>query len=757
MIITQAKKSAVKSHDFQETSCTIDAEDMRFVSSLLRNNYSNPTLATIREVIANAVDANLEASATKNIEVSLPTSLNPTFCVRDYGGGLSQEDMMELYSKFGKSTKRASNNYIGGFGIGKFAPLSYGDSFSVVSWNSGKKTTYSVFIDENEDTKILKLDESEIQQSKRKGNGLEIRVAVADEDVSNFREQCLKFLIFFRKSPTIINLGDDKVKDIVKFLEGTDDSWFFLETEVNNYGRYSHRDHNSSAIMGDVAYPIDPRSMNFSSYEDGNAISNLLSCDSLLLRFPIGALKLHHSRESIEYNKDTQEIICNKAREIILDMRKIATTKLKGAKDLWEAMKLYNSIANNMDHNLKDIFRNAFHWKGIKITSAYFRKERLPSSDYSTEDMSIKVYTKRDDEGIADGYAVKTQKESHAYAQKGSVLALDDVESPHGGALRARTIFNGDSDIESIFCIKFNNAEILKQFNKSQYFNKVSSDTLIKFSETEKAKSVRGTSSYNKGNSRANIALFEFDMESRGYRNTDWWNSSASKEVEDGIFVPIYNYRFVDSSTKNELMPLKQLRNALHELKEMKVKIPNIYGVRIKDMKKAEGLGLESIMTFYKREAKKLLNNKQILIKIADYDQLDSYHIEQWHHLESDTYCSKFFNYCKKNDLPKDSLMYKFLHLNCKKSSLMEDVRPYNRLISYLHRFDGDHKVLPEKPSFNYLSVRESVYETYPMLRHLTFADWGDHKQDKKIGLEYIKQMDNLIELGQSKKMEKVA
>jgi len=626
--------------------------------------------------------------------------------------------------------------------------LSYGDSFSVVSWNGGKKTTYNVFIDENEDTKILKLDES---PNSVLDDGLEIRVAVADEDVFNFRRECLQFFRFFKERPTIINLGDDKVEDVDKFLEGENDTWFFTEGECGGYG------YNASAIMGDVAYPIDPHSMNFSG-DDANAIKNLLSCESLYLRFPIGTLKLHHSRESIEYNKKTQEIIFNKTREVLRDMKEIATNKLKDAQDLWEAKRLYNSIVNTMDYNLRGIFKDAFHWDGIKIDSAYFSKERLPTSDYHTEDMTMKVYTKREDANVTNGYAVKTQKESYAYAQKGSVLAIDDVESPHGGALRARTIFNSDDSIESIYCIKFNNAKIQKQFSDNQHFDKVSEKSIIRFSETDKAKVVRGTSNYNKGNSRANIALFEFDMEgSRHYRNTDWWNNSTSKEVEDGVFVPIYNYRFVNPSTKDEVMTLDQLKNSLSQLKEMKVKIPKVYGVRVKDIEKAEELGLESLSTFYKRKAKKLLNNKEILVKIANYKQLDTHHRDTWYNLENYVGLKKFFSYCKKNNLSKDSLMYKFLKLNSIKDSLMEEVHPYNLLILHLCKFDRNYEVLSEKASFDYLSVRESVYKTYPMLRHLTFSDWGDHKEDEKMGLDYVKQMDNIMKLEESKNFEKVA
>ena len=82
MIITQEKsKEVINSHNFDQVRCTIDAEDMRYVASLLRNNYSNTRLAVIREISANALDANAEAGVSRSIEIKMPTSLNPTFAV----------------------------------------------------------------------------------------------------------------------------------------------------------------------------------------------------------------------------------------------------------------------------------------------------------------------------------------------------------------------------------------------------------------------------------------------------------------------------------------------------------------------------------------------------------------------------------------------------------------------------------------------------------------------------------------------------
>ena len=72
MIIEKTQKTIVQSHDFDSVNCTIDAEDMRYVASLLRNNYSNTRLAVIREISANALDANTEANSKRKIEIVLP-------------------------------------------------------------------------------------------------------------------------------------------------------------------------------------------------------------------------------------------------------------------------------------------------------------------------------------------------------------------------------------------------------------------------------------------------------------------------------------------------------------------------------------------------------------------------------------------------------------------------------------------------------------------------------------------------------------
>ena len=414
MIITQDKnKQVVQSHDFDSVNCTIDAEDMRYVASLLRNNYSNPTLAVVREISANALDANLEANASRKVEVTVPSQLNPHFVVRDFGGGLSQEDIFGLYSKYGKSTKRDSNNYIGAFGIGKFAPLSYGNNFTVVSYHGGKKISYNVFVNEDDDTKIVRLHEEPTSEP----TGLSVEVAIADDDVDTFREVVKNFFRFFsdEEMPKLIGVGEDEkfFPDFDVVMEAKDGSWKILEDSQDYWARNHHESH---AIMGRVHYPLDPSAINFDaiavdddeeSQQNARDLRELASQDNLYIRFDIGQLKLHHSRESLEYNKNTQLEILHTLQKVREDIEDIAKEKLGDAEDLWDAKVKYAQVVNALPHGLKNIFSNSFEWDGIKIDSPTIDR------NYKYQDeVIITEYTKQSDSDATDGYKVRSNKSS---------------------------------------------------------------------------------------------------------------------------------------------------------------------------------------------------------------------------------------------------------------------------------------------------------------------------------------------------------
>ena len=608
MIITQDKqKQVVQSHDFESVNCTIDAEDMRYVASLLRNNYSNPILAVIREISANALDANAEANSSRQIEITLPSNLNPRFIVRDFGDGLSKEDVFGLYSKYGKSTKRTSNNYIGAFGIGKFAPLSYGDNFTCVSHHNGIKSSYNIFVNEDDDTKIVEIGKG---VPSNEPSGMSVEVAVADSDVNTFREVAGEFFRFFPKEdlPKFIGVGDDEefLKPYNVIMEG--DNWFIIEQKRHGYN-YGHH-HESHAMMGRVSYPIVSHSINVNTYLTEaqktkgyeRQLKALLAQDNLYIKFNIGQLKLHHSREAIEYNKATQKEIVSVLLEVRKQIGEIAKEKLSNAEDIWDAKAKYAQVINSLPYNLRDIFENAFEWNGSAVKSMTFDR------DYKyQDDILITEYYKEDDVDSTDGYRIRSQKNSRINPTENTALVIQDMKSPHGNALRARTLFKNDDTLQGavfVRCTTQDAEDHLYDVDGMQ-FNLVKKDRFNFTSEIEKAK-LQSRGKAVRGESRSDVAFFELDWEKTNhhYRNTDYWLNCTENidDLEESdktlIYVPISNYKVVEENAtgQEESITLNSLVNdvnailKLHKNEDDSFDKDNVLvlGVRRKDCSKLD-------------------------------------------------------------------------------------------------------------------------------------------------------------------------
>ena len=615
MIITEEKnKRVVRSHDFKEVNCTIDAEDMRYVASLLRNNYSNTRLAVVREISANALDANAEANSDKKIQIKLPTSMNPTFSVRDFGGGLSQEDVFGLYSKYGKSTKRTSNNYIGAFGIGKFAPLSYGENFTCVSYHGGKKTSYNIFVDESDDTKIVQLHE----EPSNEPTGLSIEVAVADGDTNEFREITQNFFRFFPQNdmPEFIGVEDDFIKNEEKILESNNDEWFIVKREQNYYTR-----HSAHVLMGRVAYPLDRHSINTENFiKDDNKraiVDNLLSMDGFYLRVPLGSVKLHHSREALEYNKSTQKKIVASLLRSVDEIQKIAKEKLADSDDLWDAKRNYAKIVNAMPHQMSKVFENSFEWKGIKINSPDFYR------DYQLQDTLIITHSiKNKDSDARNGFKISSQKTGRAICQDNCLFVIQDLESSHGNNLRVRTLMNEDETLKSVYIIHAKTPSAQSELDNEWQIGLIDKKHIRYTSNVEKEKPQR--SGVRKANgSRANIPLFVMTDDRHVYRNADYWKNASDdiQSVEDDVsnvegswegklvYVPIKNYK-IDDNEMTELGAMKNRISRIHaeskeDSDEKKLKL---FGVRAGDVKKLDDSVWISFSNFFEEYCKRVIN-----------------------------------------------------------------------------------------------------------------------------------------------------
>jgi len=716
MIVTSEKsKRVISSHEFESVNCTIDAEDMRYVASLLRNNYSNPTLAVVREITANALDANLEAGSSRRVEVTVPSQLNAHFVVRDFGGGLSQEDIFGLYSKYGKSTKRDSNNYIGAFGIGKFAPLSYGNNFTVVSHFGGKKTSYNVFVNEDDDTRIVKLHE----ESSSEPTGLSIEVAVADDDVNTFREVIKNFFRFFsdEEMPKFIGIAEDEkfFPDFEVVMEGKDGSWRLLEDQQEYWARNHHDSH---AIMGRVHYPLDPSAINFDaiivdgddkSRQNAHNLRELASQDNLYITFPIGTLKLHHSRESLEYSKQTQLEILHTLQKVREDIEEIAKEKLGDAVDLWDAKVKYAQVVNALPHGLRTIFENSFEWDGIKIDSPTLNR------NYKYQDeVIITEYYKQDDVDATDGYKVRSCKSTRIHAEKNTQLTIQDTKTYHGNNLRARTLFKENEDLVKVVAVHWNckaGKSHVYDAENGMGFSKINEERILTLSDIEKAK-LQSKGKAVSGESRADVPLFELVEKNGSWKKTNssyWLNCNESvDDLEDslvddevGIYVALANYKVVDEHGTGQdatidleafLRDVQGVARIIGEETGDSDFTLNIYGVRRKDCKKLSKGLWRNWNDFKKDFAKKyLVAHKQ---KFVDSEKAmafrdNNYSMDDWRTISTILECKRLREIVDEKLNANHLLVQTYAELDLMQDDGKELTTIYN-LLKFMEEIDKD-------------------------------------------------------------------
>ena len=118
----------------------VDPEGARRMMEMMINLYADQRLAVVREYISNAVDATRVAGRTEPVMVTTPTLLEPNFVVTDRGVGMSTEEVEATFLAFAASTKRETNDLVGGLGVGAKSAWALTESFLIDTVKDGKRT-----------------------------------------------------------------------------------------------------------------------------------------------------------------------------------------------------------------------------------------------------------------------------------------------------------------------------------------------------------------------------------------------------------------------------------------------------------------------------------------------------------------------------------------------------------------------------------------------------------------------------------------
>ena len=85
--------------------------------------YTNPIQSIIREILSNAIDANIAAGVQKPVQVHFANPVEPVFYIKDFGIGMTEEEIIKVFGTYGASNKRNDNTQIGGLGLGAKTPF----------------------------------------------------------------------------------------------------------------------------------------------------------------------------------------------------------------------------------------------------------------------------------------------------------------------------------------------------------------------------------------------------------------------------------------------------------------------------------------------------------------------------------------------------------------------------------------------------------------------------------------------------------
>lgn len=375
---TNTNLRVVENNSHATKDFTIQASGKMF-HMVISGLYSNKPQSITREIWSNAFDAHaMVGKQNVPFEVTFPTPLTPVFSCRDFGPGIAHEDMEGFYTVLGHSTKENTNKAVGKWGVGRMSPMSYTDTFSVVSRHKGLIAYYSIQLGPDGSPQLHVLAEP---SPTNEPDGLEVSFPVKRDDIPSFQRAAEVVSYGFKVQPHVKNSRDKQFQPIKKLIEG---EGYYFYTDSRLSGPY--------AQMGCVLYPINTSSlpMGLLSFNTRNVV----------FEFDIGDLEVTASREDLSYG--TNDPTLGNIKKVISKVKEGMAEKAQAEID--KEPSLYRATKAAYKYN-KTLGNNNFCWRGTPI------RDFQPDLKYPS--LSIHVGSKGYRDKSTVGFGTETEASPH--------------------------------------------------------------------------------------------------------------------------------------------------------------------------------------------------------------------------------------------------------------------------------------------------------------------------------------------------------
>jgi len=288
MKIEQISNSDIRDigEETESLEAKISDDSMSFLFDMMSKSlYSNPIGSIVREITSNCFDSHIEAGVDDAVVISYEKDDEGNFVAfKDVGVGLSPERVKNIYMNYFSSTKRLTNDQIGGFGLGSKTPFAYQDYFYITTIHNSIKYDYLFTKGQNN---IPKLDLL-YQEDTTERNGTIIKIYLKNtNDFYKFQSEIISQLCYFSNVYTV-GFGISNEYRIF-------DNKYFKYRSLAQYSEEMH------IILGKVSYPINWNELNMEPISIPVGV-----------KFEIGELQVTPNREALRYTDESKPLLIEK-------------------------------------------------------------------------------------------------------------------------------------------------------------------------------------------------------------------------------------------------------------------------------------------------------------------------------------------------------------------------------------------------------------------------------------------------------------
>lgn len=651
--------------------------------------YKYPKKAIVRELSTNAYDSHVaNGNPDESFEVHLPNNLEPYFYVRDFGAGLSREEIKELYTVLFASNKTDSNDAVGCLGLGSKSPFSYTDSFIVESIYHGKRYLYTAFIDDETGKPCLSVLDGDGEDTTER-SGLKVTIPVQTYDFNEFVTNASNIYQYF------------EVKPIIKGRQGYVIPSLEYEASHNSWSIRSIYNGSANVIMGNICYPVN---ISDAAGQFSQTAKNVLT-SPIDIRVPIGEVSIEASREGLHLNKSTIARLEHYAEIVTKELEPIIADKIKNCPNMWRARLMAEKVVRSLKGNLG----NCIKWNDIRFNGELvYNGGRQPIQFPKLSDASVSQFSHGRRESFLPDWI---------YPEETMKFVIGDMKA---GSITRTQKLSKDTNCKVFLC-KFASAADEKTFNDALGIDK--SEFIA--ASTLPSNTVRQASGKMKKGKTAR--LLTLNKNSSG--KSDFWKDEQHTNLDDGgIYVEVNRY---DCLENEAIISQQEVRKIIKLLEDNGHTIPTLYGVRSALKKKViKHKKWESLFDFARKKLENLyssFNYREIIHSGQTLYQLEynapmsysnMYKVADM--VESDSPLKELMEYWKKTKLSE---------VKMNNARLMQSV---NKVLKIKELpFDEDNSRLNE--------LVEKVNERYTLLVGIPDYTISDYLEDVAV---YIKAVD---------------